>query len=167
MSDYSTNSRREDEPPRTHLADLNKTHLAIIIIAGIFATTLAQPQVLGKIPLQNILKNELHVEPSKMADFFFWCGLAWYFKPFAGILTDAFPLFRTRRRWYLLLSSALAAVCWVGLGHVPQTYSNLLWAAIVVNFFMVIASTVVGAYLVESGQRLGATGRLTALRQFQ
>jgi hypothetical protein len=26
-----------------------------------------------------------------MAAFFFWRTLAWYLKPFAGILTDAFP----------------------------------------------------------------------------
>jgi hypothetical protein len=44
------------------------------------------------------------VTREQMAAFFFWCGLAWYLKPFAGILTDAFPLLRTRRRHYLLIS---------------------------------------------------------------
>lgn len=151
--------------PTTHIADTNPLHLALIIIAGIFATTLPQPQVLGKLPLQHILKNELHVTRDQMATFFLVCGLFWYLKPFAGILTDAFPLFRTRRRHYLLISSALAAVSWVGMQFLPHTYDALLMGSIIVNLFMVIASTVTGAYLVESGQRLGATGRLTALRQ--
>jgi hypothetical protein len=35
-----------------------------------------------------------------------------------------------------------------------------------VNLFMVMVSTVTGAFLVEAGQRMGATGRLTALRMF-
>src|SRR4051794_8109710 len=86
-----------EEAPRTQVSDLNPSHLALIIIAGIFATTLPQPQVMGRLPLTHVLKDELHVSKSALASFFFLCGLAWYFKPFAGILTDAFPLFRTRR----------------------------------------------------------------------
>ena len=54
-------------------------HAAIIIVVGIFATTLAQPQVLGKLPLQNLLKNELHVSRTLNASFFFLAGLPWYF----------------------------------------------------------------------------------------
>ena len=69
------------------------THAAVIIVAGILATTLAQTQVLARLPLQNLLKNELHLDRSANAAFFFWAGLAWYLKPLAGIVTDAFPLF--------------------------------------------------------------------------
>ncbi|MGA2991242.1 MAG: hypothetical protein ABSD88_12270, partial [Candidatus Korobacteraceae bacterium] len=65
---------------------------AIVIVVGVLATTLSQPQVLARIPLQNLLKNELHVDRAANAAFFFWAGLAWYFKPFAGIFTDAFPI---------------------------------------------------------------------------
>ncbi|AIE87708.1 MFS transporter [Fimbriimonas ginsengisoli] len=165
----SANKESFDYPdldrPRTQLEDFKYSHLALIIIAGIFATTLAQPQVMGKLPLQHLLKDNLHVSREAMARFFFLCGLAWYFKPFAGILTDAFPLFGTRRRYYLLASAIFAGVSWVGIMLVPKTYDALLYGCIIINFFMVIASTVIGAFLVESGQRLGATGRLTALRQ--
>ena len=145
--------------------DSNYRGLALIIVAGIFATTLPQPQVLGRQPLQNILKNELHVSREQTALFFLLCGLAWYLKPFAGILTDAFPLFGTRRRAYLLGSSILAGISWAALFLVPKTYNGLLIGSIVINVFMMIASTVVGAVLVEAGQTGGATGKLTALRQ--
>jgi len=104
------------------------------------------------------------VTREQMAAFFFWCALAWYLKPVAGILTDAFPLFRTRRRHYLLISSALACASWIAMSFVPHRYGALLWGAMIVNLFMVMASTVIGAFLVEAGQSLGATGRLTALR---
>ena len=40
-------------------------HAAIVIVAGVLATTLAQTQVLGRIPLQNLLKNQLHVDPER------------------------------------------------------------------------------------------------------
>lgn len=76
---------------RTDTLTRNLRALGLIIIFGIFATTMAQPQVLGRLPLQFLLKNDVHVTREQMAEFFFWCGLAWYLKPFAGILTDAFP----------------------------------------------------------------------------
>jgi hypothetical protein len=138
--------------------------LRLIIVFGIFATTMAQPQSLGRLPLQFLLKNEVHVTREQMAEFFFWCGLAWYLKPFAGILTDAFPIFGTRRRHYLLISSVLTAASWIGMNFLPHTFGALLFGAMVVNLIIVMASTVVGAYLVEAGQSMGATGRLTALR---
>ena len=72
-----------------------------------------------------------------MAAFSFWCTLAWYLKPFAGILTDAFPFFGTRRRHYLLFSSVLTALSWIGMGFLPHKYGALLCGAMVVNLFMV------------------------------
>ena len=149
---------------RTNVENRNLLPLALIIVFGIFASTMPQPQALGKLPLQFLLKNDVHVTREQMAAFFFWCGLAWYLKPFAGILTDAFPFFGTRRRHYLLFSSVLTAVSWIGMNFLPHNYGALLFGAMTVNLFMVMASTVIGAFLVEAGQRMGATGRLTALR---
>ncbi len=154
-----------DDVTAPHVADVSPVHLAVMIVTGIFVTTLAQPGVLGRLPLQRLLKEDLHLQPPEMSGFFFVIGLAWYVQPFAGILTDAFPLFRTRRRSYLLLSCLLAGVSWLALGFLPHSYPNLLYGSIVVNAFMVVASTVVGAYLVEAGQRVAATGRLSSLRQ--
>jgi len=162
------------------IADTNLLHLGLLIVFGIFASTLPQVQVMGKLPLQHLLKDGLHVSKTAMSSFFFISGLFWYLKPFAGVLTDAFPLFKTRRRHYLLISSVLAALSWLLLGlpalkmagapdlkHavVPYTYMQLLLGCIVINLFMVMMSTVVGAVLVEAGAKLGATGRLTSLRQ--
>src|SRR3984957_6195530 len=65
---------------------------AIVIVIGVIGTTLAQPQVLGRIPIQNLLKNELHADRAANAAFFFWIGIAWYFKPFVGIITDVSAL---------------------------------------------------------------------------
>src|ERR1700761_2786925 len=115
----------------TEKRDRTLTHAAIIIVAGILATTLAQTQVLARLPLQNLLKNELHLDRSSNAAFFFWAALAWYLKPLAGIMTDAYPLFGTRRRNYLLLSSILAAAGWIALAVTPHGYGDLLSVVIV------------------------------------
>jgi hypothetical protein len=142
------------------------TYAAVVIVAGILATTLAQPQVLARLPLQNLLKNELHLDRASNAAFFFWAGLAWYLKPFAGIVTDAFPLFGNRRKSYILLSATFAALAWFALIVTPHTYRDLLFVAIVINAFMVVTSTVVGGYMVETAQAIAGSGRLTAIRQF-
>jgi predicted MFS family arabinose efflux permease len=147
-------------------SDKTVTYAAIVIVVGVLATSLAQPQALARLPLQNLLKNELHVSRTANAAFFFWAGLAWYFKPFAGIFTDAFPLFGSRRRSYILISTAMAVVSWLALLVTPHEYRALLLVVIVINTFMVVASTVVGGYMVETAQSISGSGRLTAVRQF-
>lgn len=138
---------------------------AIVIGAGVLATTLAQPQVLARLPLQNLLKNELHLDRAANAAFFFWSGLAWYLKPLIGILTDAFPLFGTRRRSYMLIGAALAALSWLALTQTAHVYGDLLAVMIAINVFMVIASTVTGGFMVETAHATAGSGRLTAIRQ--
>ena len=98
-----------DDPLETPEAPSGRVLLyaAIVIVVGIFATTLAQPQVLARLPLQNLLKNELHVTRTASASFFFLCGLPWYFKPLAGVLTDAFPIFGSRRKSYAAIATLL------------------------------------------------------------
>jgi len=134
-----------------------------VVAGGVLATTLAQPGVL-RLPFQHVLKSDLHVAPHGMAAFFAGAALAWYFKPLAGIVSDSFPLFGTRRRHYLVLSGACAAALWLVVGFVPRTYASLLAAVIVLNAALVMGSTVTGGLLVEAGQRYGATGRLTSVR---
>lgn len=138
---------------------------AFLIGAGVFASTLSQPGVL-KLPLQNLLKTDLRVSREAMAAFFAAGALAWYFKPLAGILSDSFPLFGTRRRHYLLFSAAAAAALWLLVGVVPRTFGSVLVAVIAMNAMLVMGSTVVGGLLVEVGQKYGATGRLTSARYF-
>ena len=134
-------------------------YAALVIVAGVLATTLAQTQVLARLPLQNLLKNELHVDRTANAAFFFWAGLAWYLKPFAGILTDAFPLFGSRRKSYILISATLAALSWLVLIVTPHEYRDLLLVVIVINTFMMVTSTVVGGYMVETAQANSGSGR--------
>ena len=149
-----------DERPRAALI-----HAGIVIGAGVLATTLAQTGVLAHLPLQNLLKNELHETRTASAAFFFWASLAWYLKPLAGIVTDAFPVFGSRRRSYILLSAGCAALAWFGLAVTPHDYHAFLRIAIVINVFMVIASTVIGGFLVETAHAISGSGRLTAIRQ--
>jgi MFS family permease len=137
----------------------------IMVGLGAFVTTLAQPAVIGRLPLQLLLKNELHFNAQTLAAFLLVVSFPWNVKPIAGILSDTFPLFGTRRRHYMLLAASLAAVCWFLLGIVPRAHAPLLLAAFGANIFLVVASTVMGGLMVEAGQRFGISGRITSIRQ--
>lgn len=137
----------------------------VMVGLGAFVTTIAQPGVIGRLPLQLLLKNTLHFNAEMLAFFMLIATFAWNVKPLAGILSDSIPLFRTRRRHYMLLGAGMAALCWFLMGIVPRTYGPLLAAAFGANAFMVIASTVMGGLMVEAGQKYGISGRVTSVRQ--
>jgi predicted MFS family arabinose efflux permease len=139
------------------------TRWAILIGAGVFATTMSQPAVLN-LPFRNLLKSDLHVSREAMSLFFSISTFAWYLKPLAGIFTDSFPLFGTRRKYYLILSAAVAGALYLLVGVVPRTYMSILIAMVAVNCMLVVGSTVVGGLVVEIGNREGATGRLNSSR---
>ena len=132
---------------------------------SLFVSTFVSDGKLAKLPLQFLLKDHLHVRPELMAAFFGLTGLAWYFKPLAGLLSDAVPLWGSRRRNYLLVSGLGAGLLWALLGVVPHQYGPLVWTLVAANAFAVLASSVSGGLLVEEGQRQGLTGRLGSLRE--
>lgn len=137
----------------------------LVVFMGITAVTLGQLQAIGLIPLKNLLKNELHESRAATAAFFFWIGLAWYFKPFFGIFTDAFPFFGTRRRSYILLGAALSVASYIALIFTPHRYETLLAVCILINVCMVITSTATGGFMTEKAQALKASGGFASIFQ--
>src|ERR1700728_1735478 len=137
----------------------------LVVFLGITAVTLSQQNAIALVPLKNLLKSELHEGKSATAAFFFWLGIAWYCKPFFGIFIDAFPLFGTRRKSYILTGSVLSIAIFVGLIYTPHQYLPLLAMCIAVNVFMVITSTAVGGYMTEKAQTLRASGGFASVFQ--
>ena len=153
----------EVAPPRASTSSL--ANASTLVMIGFIATTLAQPQALGGIPLRNMMKNEMHLPRAAASAFIFWIGLAWYFKPLAGIITDAFPILGSRRRAYMIGSSVAAAAVWGAVCFTPHKYMSLLYIFMFLSLFMVFASTAVGGFMVEAGQAQGASGRLSSVRE--
>ena len=135
----------------------------LIVAAGMFASTLALPDLLD-LPIKNLLRTELKLGRDEVSLFLSLAGLPWYFKILAGLLSDCFPLFGTRRRHYLIFSGTLAAVCWVIVGQVGHGYWPLLFALMATHAMLVFVSTVTAALIVEAGKRIGAEGQLVTVR---
>ncbi len=137
----------------------------LLIGMGYLVMDLADPGGgIGALPLQFLLKDRLHFSASAMAGFGAISMFAWYLKPLAGMLTDSIPLFGTRRRHYLLLSSALAGALWLLMGMVPHRYLPLLGTAVALNVALMIVQTTLGGLLVQAGKEHGATGRMSSQR---
>ena len=141
--------------------DLNRSLWMVAL--GLLLTTLGQTSVIGALPFRLLFKDKLHMSASQQAVFLAISTAAWYFKPLAGLLCDSFPLFGTRRRSYIILSSALAGACWL-LFCVANSYAQFLVLTLILNAMMVISSTAIGGLLVEAGQTGGMTGRLSSVR---
>lgn len=140
-------------------------YAAIVVFLGITAVTLSQTNGLCLIPLKNLLKNELNASRAATAAFVFWAGFAWYFKPFFGIFTDAFPLWGTRRKSYILIGSTIAVLLFLVVWFTPHTYAKLLAAFVAINVFQVIASTATGGFMTEKAQAFKASGRFSGIFQ--
>lgn len=139
--------------------------VSVVVAMGVMATSLAQDKILGRIPLRNLLKNGLHLDRSATATFLFAIGFAWYVKPLFGAVIDAFPLLGSRRRSYMVIGSALAALGWLASGFVAQAYVPLFVAMALTCCAMVLVSCATGGLLVETAQASGAAGRLAGVRQ--
>lgn len=162
-SDPLSATRVHSEHPESGKADVRRS-LAFIAYAA-FITTLAQDKVLGAYPLKFLLKNTFHLTRTQLSAFWFWAGFAWYLKPLSGLIADSFPIFGTRRRSYMIAASTLGGVCWLLFNIVPHNPRSFLYVDIALGVMMVFGSTIMGALLVEAGQRYGATGRVSALRE--
>jgi predicted MFS family arabinose efflux permease len=115
--------------------------------------------------LQFFLKQQLHFSPLDMARFFIIAGIAWYLKPLAGMFSDYFPMFGSRRHSYMIAGSLSVMLLWLLIGFGPQTRPALLGAVCALTTMMAISSATVSALVVEGGRRFAATGRLSSVRR--
>jgi hypothetical protein len=148
----------QPEPARVRSA------LFLVGTGYLFLTLCDYREGIANLALRYLLKDEMHLTAAQLAAFFAVTKLAWYCKPFAGLLTDNVRLFGTRRKGYLVTFSLVAAGLWFALAFAPGSYAAMLWLVVAINFALMITHTTLGGILVESGQALRATGRISAVR---
>jgi hypothetical protein len=160
-------SRSPDEPAPAAAADTKSPayrNLALIMGSGVFVSTFAQAGVLGLYPFRFLLKDQLHLGPFHVALFMQLASMPWNLKILAGIISDGIPIFGTRRRHYLLLSTFFSGLLWLAVAWVPHAFLPLVIMTMMMNIALVFVSTVSGGLLVEGGRTFAATGRLSAIR---
>lgn len=153
---YSVVLTNQPPPPST------ERRLSHFLFLGWLLTWLSIQ--LSDLPVKLLLKNRFHLGAGDVAFFGLAVGLAWYAKPLFGWLSDTVRFCGTRRRHYLLLSTLLAGGVWLTMAVLPLSYRLLFVGFLLLNAMKTLMSTVLGGVLVDTGQRFGSTGRLSAQR---
>lgn len=151
---------------RADLPESARLRSAMLLVGSgyLFLTLCDYREGIANLALRFLLKDHLQLTASQLAGFFFVTKLAWYCKPFAGLLVDNVRVGGTRRLGYLVVFSAVAGALWLALALVPPTYAAMLWLVLAVNFALMMVHTTLGGMLVEVGQAFSATGRISAIR---
>ena len=141
--------------------------LGILLGAMYFVQGIGEPtEGLIAQPVRSLLKSWGHTA-GEITTFCALLALPWSLKPLYGLLTDFVPLARTRRRNYLLVSTAIAVIGMAYLSVYPPVSGQsrlLFWALLVPTFGVAFSDVVVDALMIERGQPLGITGRLQSIQ---
>ena len=103
----------------------------------------------------------------QITSFAAWITLPWLFKPLYGLIADFLPLGRNRRKNYLILTTAVACLGFLGLYFYPpgpKAESWLFWALFVPTVAVAFTDVVVDALMIAVGQPRGITGHLQAIQ---
>jgi len=117
-------------------------------------------------PIKSLLRTWGYTAAST-AWFISVLSIAWAIKPLYGLLTDFVPIAGSRRRSYLLLTTAVASISLTVVYLLPLTSEAaalllllLLPSAVAIAF----SDVVIDAMMVAAGQPRGMTGRLQSIQ---
>lgn len=108
-------------------------------------------------------KDALGLTPSEVAEIGFWLGLPWGMKMVAGVASDEYPLFGSRRAAYLLLGAFCSVAGYAALATVVNTKNTFLLASLLVTVGFMIQDVVADALSVEVAENDEELGQIQAL----
>ena len=139
----------------------------VVFFAAVYAVQgLAEPQAgLATQPIFFLLKDELRLSAEQTATFLALVGIAWTVKPLYGLTSDLLPLFGSRRRSYLLVTTAMAALGWLALGLLPgYRYGPMLVILVLTGLGLAFTDVLCDAVMVEEGKPRGLTARFQSIQ---
>jgi MFS family permease len=134
----------------------------LVFFATVYAVQgVAEPKAgLATQPIFFLLKDEMRLGAAETATFLALIGLAWNVKPLYGLLSDLVPLFGYRRRSYLLVTTAMAALGWLALGLLPAyPWGLTLGILLLTGLGLAFTDVLCDAVMVEEGKARGLTAR--------
>ncbi len=148
-------------------SDDSTRRLALLFAVLYFVQGAGEP-VAGLIaqPVRSILKA-WGESPAAIAAFAAVVSIPWSLKPLYGLLSDFVPLWGSRRRRYLLLTSLIAAAGFLALYVFepgPGNYRLFLLLLVAPTFGIAFGDVLVDALMVEKGQPRGLTGVLQSVQ---
>jgi predicted MFS family arabinose efflux permease len=139
----------------------------LVFFATVYAVQgLAEPESgLATQPIFFLLKDEMRLSASETATFLALIGLGWGVKPLYGLVSDLIPLCGYRRRSYLLVTTAMAALGWLALGLLPAyPWGPTLAILGLTGIGLAFTDVLCDAVMVEEGNARGLTARFQSIQ---
>jgi folate/biopterin transporter len=120
---------------------------------------------LARLAVSFFLKDDLGLTPATVAALTGVATLPWTIKPLFGFLSDGLPIFRYRRRPYLVLSGVIGALAWLAMATVVQTAWWATTMIVLSSLSVAIADVIVDSLVVERArvESQGDAGTLQSL----
>jgi MFS family permease len=139
----------------------------LVFFATVYAVQgLAEPKAgLATQPIFFLLKDEMRLGAAETATFLALIGFAWNVKPLYGLTSDLVPLLGYRRRSYLLVTTAMAALGWLVLSLLPAYPWSLTLAVLALTGLgLAFTDVLCDAVMVEEGKARGLIARFQSVQ---
>ncbi|MEM6869238.1 MAG: folate/biopterin family MFS transporter, partial [Cyanobacteria bacterium P01_C01_bin.121] len=110
---------------------------------------------LARLAVSFFLKDDIALSPAEVSALMGIAALPWTIKPVFGFLSDGLPIFRYRRRPYLILSGILGAIAWLSLATVVNTALLATIAILMTSLSVAISDVIVDSLVVERAREEG------------
>ena len=120
---------------------------------------------LSRLAVSFFLKDDIALSPAEVSALMGIAALPWTIKPVFGFLSDGLPIFRYRRRPYLILSGILGAIAWISMATIVSTPLAATAAILLSSVSVAISDVIVDSLVVERARSedQGDAGTLQSL----
>ncbi len=120
---------------------------------------------LARLAVSFFLKDDIALSPAEVSALMGIAALPWTIKPVFGFLSDGLPIFRYRRRPYLIISGVLGAIAWLSMATLVTTPIAATAAILLSSLSVAISDVIVDSLVVERAREesQGEAGTLQSL----
>ncbi len=104
---------------------------------------------LARLAVSFFLNDDLMLSPAQVAALMGVASIPWVTKPIIGFLSDGKPLFKYRRRSYLVLSGFLGAMAWLSLATIVHSLWGAVIAILGTSLSVAMSDVIVDSVVVE------------------
>ncbi len=120
---------------------------------------------LARLAVSFFLKDDISLSPAEVSALMGIAALPWTIKPVFGFMSDGLPIFRYRRRPYLIISGVLGAIAWLSMATLVHTPMAATAAILLSSLSVAISDVIVDSLVVERAraENQGEAGTLQSL----